>query len=227
MSGAAAIAAAKNRRGRTEPAPKSQTSSKFPAPIQTKPANTCSRTDSSCAVPNKKNTSSAPAPASAPLLAVNQESLQITGPMHPIQILTLHEQRMNRFDERLNKAVQDLQSSIVAPQQRLEDEAHEEYLEECFNRLDVVDAKLNMLEEVIGNLQNKLTNVQNYMIETNLAVMKLTKSVETAPSTVFTPLPSPDITAPASPTHISAAGPEPAFVPDTLDSYELDITEIN
>jgi hypothetical protein len=216
MSGAAAIAAAKNRRGKTEPAPKSgSASSRLPAPVQTRQPTACSRTD---APPNKKN-----APTPTPVAnvnanaqahnSVNKESLQITGPMHPIQILTLHEQRMNRFDERLNKALQDLQigaaDTVITSQQKLEDERNEEYFEECFSRLDTIEAKLNMLEDVIGNIQNKLTNVQNFMIETNLAVVKLNKLTEiaaaattvsiTSPPLIFTPEATTPV--PGSPMH--------------------------
>jgi hypothetical protein len=49
----------------------------------------------------------------------------------------------------------------------------EEYREECFTRIGTLESKLSMLEEVIMNLQNKLTVVQNFMMETNLEVSKL------------------------------------------------------
>ena len=44
-----------------------------------------------------------------------------------------------------------------------------------------------MLEEVIMNLQNKLTIVQNFMMETNLEVTKL-KSVQVSSTSLSSPV---------------------------------------
>ena len=186
MSGAAGIAAAKNRRSRTELVQK-------PSPIQScgaknkscpptpTPTNANARLSSSA--PSNVNTTYNPnnlgRTSSSPQLRmteptslIEQDSLKILGPMHPVEILRLHEQRMNRFDERLSQRLNDLNLNSI----QSIDETSEEYVEELFTRIDNLEQKVSMLEEVIMNIQNKLTNVQNFAIETNLVVLNLSKN---------------------------------------------------
>lgn len=179
MSGAAGIAAAKNRRSRTDLVQK-------PSPIQSCGAKNKSCPPTSTPTPTNGNarvSSSAPnnlgRTASSPQLRmaeptslIEQDSLKILGPMHPVEILRLHEQRMNRFDERLNQRLNDLNLNSI----QSIDETTEEYVEELFGRIDNLEQKISMLEEVIMNIQNKLTNVQNFAIETNLVVLNLSKN---------------------------------------------------
>jgi len=161
MSGAAGIAAAKNRRSKTE------NTVRFTPPVVT----CATKKNGTCAVPPTNKNAVPPAPvstrtsanASTPHL-VDTTTLQILGPLPPAQILKYHEQRLNRLDERLSQ---------TRPVAHDTDEANEEYREECFARIGTLESKLSMLEEVIMNLQNKLTVVQNFMIETNLEVSKL------------------------------------------------------
>lgn len=169
MSGAAGIAAAKNRRSKTE------NTVRFPQAN----ASCSSKNNGSCPMPQNKN-GMPPAALSTRSANVNNAAntakntnatnlidpttLQILGPLPPAQILKYHEQRLNRLDEQLkqtNPVVHDT------------DEADEEYREECFSRIGTLESKLSMLEEVIMNLQNKLTVAQNFMMETNLEVSKL------------------------------------------------------
>ena len=170
MSGAAGIAAAKNRRSKTENTSRFASSS----------AVSCSSNkNGACPMPQNKN-GMPPAALSTRSANVNNAAntakntnatnlidpttLQILGPLPPAQILKYHEQRLNRLDEQLkqtNPVVHDT------------DEADEEYREECFSRIGTLESKLSMLEEVIMNLQNKLTVAQNFMMETNLEVSKL------------------------------------------------------
>ena len=172
MSGAAAIAAAKNRRGRSD------NSTRFPTPT-------------SCSAPNK---SSLPAPVSTRAMPrsgsvssssakeqlaeplsnlVDPNTLQILGPMPPAQILKFHEQRLNRFDERMNQyLLQGSQAQMQVSQMQGPD-VISEVEEECFTRIGDLESKLAMLEEVIMNLQNKLTVVQNFTMESNLEISKL------------------------------------------------------
>jgi hypothetical protein len=186
MSGAAAIAAAKNRRG------KSDNSTRFPPPT-------------SCSLPNKisppgpvntrampragsvsSSTSAAKEQLAAPLSnLVDPTTLQILGPMPPAQILKYHEQRLNRFDEKMQQflaqgsQVQGQCSTVQMPISQMQvsqmqgPDVISEVEEECFSRIGDLESKLAMLEEVIMNLQNKLTVVQNFTMETNLDVSKL------------------------------------------------------
>ena len=190
MSGAAAIAAAKNRRGRSD------NSTRFPPPT-------------SCSAPNK---SSLPAPVSTRAMPrsgsvssssasiassakeqlaaslsnlVDPNTLQILGPMPPAQILKYHEQRLNRFDERMNQylaqgsqaQVQDSHMQMQVGQMQVSQiqgqDVISEVEEECFTRIGDLESKMAMLEEVIMNLQNKLTVVQNFTMESNLEISKL------------------------------------------------------
>jgi hypothetical protein len=179
MSGAAAIAAAKNRRGRSD------NSTRFPTPT-------------SCSAPNK---SSLPAPVSTRAMPrsgsvstssakeqlaeplsnlVDPNTLQILGPMPPAQILKFHEQRLNRFDERMNQyLLQGSQVQVQGSQMQVQGSQMQgpdvisEVEEECFTRIGDLESKLAMLEEVIMNLQNKLTVVQNFTMESNLEISKL------------------------------------------------------
>ena len=179
MSGAAAIAAAKNRRG------KSDNSTRFPPPT-------------SCSLPNKisppgpvntrampragsvsSSTSAAKEQLAAPLSnLVDPTTLQILGPMPPAQILKYHEQRLNRFDEKMQQFLaqgSQVQCSTVQMQvsQMQGPDVISEVEEECFSRIGDLESKLAMLEEVIMNLQNKLTVVQNFTMESNLEISKL------------------------------------------------------
>ena len=189
MSGAAAIAAAKNRRG------KSDNSTRFPPPT-------------SCSLPNKisppgpvntrampragsvsSSTSASLASAAKEQLAaplsnlVDPTTLQILGPMPPAQILKYHEQRLNRFDEKMQQFLaqgsQVQCSTVQMPISQMQvsqmqgPDVISEVEEECFSRIGDLESKLAMLEEVIMNLQNKLTVVQNFTMETNLDVSKL------------------------------------------------------
>ena len=164
MSGAAGIAAAKNRRSKTE------NTVRFPQAN----ASCSSKNNGSCPMPQNKN---AMPPASVSTRnftnatkstndnnLVDPNTLQILGPLPPAQILKYHEQRLNRLDEQLKQ---------TNPLVHDTDADDEEYREECFARIGTLESKVSMLEEVIMNLQNKLTVAQNFMMETNLEVSKL------------------------------------------------------
>ena len=84
MSGAAGIAAAKNRRSKPDP--------------NQKPIISCSSKTGSCPLPPGSKT-----PSSKAANVVDTESLQITGPMPLMQVLKVHEQRLNKIDEKLNQ----------------------------------------------------------------------------------------------------------------------------
>ena len=151
MSGAAAIAAAKNRRGR-------ETFSRF-----SEPAITCSTVNNKSSKPsqqvqNKTVSSTQPTTQSN----LDQENLRILGPMNPIQIIQIHEKRMNLIDEKI-KNMNTNNDSNNKPQ--IIDNANAD-------RIQVLEEKIYIMEQVIMNLQLTLTNVQNFAIETNLELSK-------------------------------------------------------
>jgi hypothetical protein len=170
MSGAAAIAAAKNRRGKSDPNQK-----QLPPPIS------CGKNgNGSCPPQNKSgqisNSSKSVTASQKPSELVDPTSLQILGPMPPVQILRLHEQRLNKFDERLN------QLSTFTPSCQTDCQPiasiDESELDDCFTRIETLESKLSMLEEVIITLQNKLTIAQNFAMETNMSMTALIKKQE-------------------------------------------------
>ena len=174
MSGAAAISAAKNRRSK-------EINQKPISQAQQKRTNSCSSSSGSCSPqkPNNialkvtetvnKNKDSLAMSMSMPVT----DNLQITGPMHPVKILQLHEQRLNLFDSRITtlSSVLDKCSGMTMQTEPDADESSS-CLDEIFMRVDSLESKLTMLEDVIMNIQNKLTVVQNFTIETNLIVAK-------------------------------------------------------
>ena len=168
MSGAAGIAAAKNRRGRNDPNQK-----QLPPPIS------CGKNGNGSCPPQKTVQSKSIVAPQTPKDLVNPASLQILGPMPPVQILRLHEQRLNKFDERLSQLTQvtsGCQAGGCTQTQQSEEDGAD--LDDCFTRLETLESKLGMLEEVIMTLQNKLTIAQNFAMETNMSMMALVKKQE-------------------------------------------------
>ena len=164
MSGAAGIAAAKNRRTKADP--------------NQKPIISCStKTGGACPMPqqNSKGQQLQPQSSKSP---INSESLQITGPMPLVQVLAIHEQRLNKIDEEL-KQVSSLSKnslpSVSSQPSNQSVECNAECNAECYDRIETLEEKIRILEEVIMNLQITITNVQSFSIETNLSLMKLQK----------------------------------------------------
>ena len=193
MSGAAGIAAAKNRRTKPEP--------------NQKPIISCSsKSGSSCPLPPGSKTPVNKSAATPSLF--NEESLQITGPMTITQILKVHEQRLNKIDEKLNKQTSLLQKSAVVPQAVIPACPSQEAQScdaECYDRISALEEKVNMLEEVIMNLQLTLTNVQSFAMETSLAMLKLQNQVTAVPYTTPVPAtPVPATPVPATPVDLPA-----------------------
>ena len=155
MSGAAAIAAAKNRRGK-------ETFSRF-----SEPAITCSTVNNkpskqskpSQQIQNKTVSSTQPTTQSN----LDQENLRILGPMNPVQIMQIHEKRMNLLDEKIKNMNTNNDSKNKS--QVIDDS-------ENTSKIKVLEEKLYIMEQVIMNLQLTLTNVQNFAIETNLELSK-------------------------------------------------------
>ena len=150
MSGAAGIAAAKNRRSKPDP--------------NQQPIISCSSKSGACPLPPGKSQ------ITGKSQLVDPTSLQINGPMPFMQVLQVHEQRLNKLDDKIaniSSASYDIQQ--FAPQS-CETQACDA---ECYDRLSTLEEKVQMLEEVIMNLQLTLTNVQSFAMETSLAMMKL------------------------------------------------------
>ena len=214
MSGAASIAAAKNRRTKSDP--------------NQKPIISCSsKSGSSCPLPPGMKTSSKISP---PPTLFDEESLQIKGPMHVMQVLQVHEQRLNKIDDKINQQLKSsLTQQVCAPQQAAcvpqpvcleEGQACDA---ECYDRISALEEKIQMLEEVIMNLQLTLTNVQSFAMETSLAMMKLQNQVAA---------PAPATPAPATPAPAPAPAPAtPSFTIAVASQIEepviLSVSETN
>jgi hypothetical protein len=199
MSGAAGIAAAKNRRSKPDP--------------NQKPIISCSSLKpGSCPLPKQTNLKSNS--------VFDEESLQIRGPMPLMHVLKVHEERLNKIDEKLNRqaqvsvsqaSVSQTQASLAQTQASVtqasvtqasvtQASVSQACDEECYERISTLEEKVQMLEEVIMNLQMTLTNVQSFAMETSLAMLKLQN--QSRPTT-----PPPPTT--------TYAGPTFTFVPAT------------
>jgi hypothetical protein len=154
MSGAAGIAAAKNRRARQDPTKK--------------PIIDCNSINGSCSIQDKSKaqlqTKNIPQPIHPNIDSV---TMKITGPVPMHNILQIHEQRLNR--------IEDAAPTIRAEnfqQQRIETPFPAEYIK----KITEFEEKIHILEEVIMNLQLTITSVQGFAMETNLALMKIKKA---------------------------------------------------
>jgi hypothetical protein len=171
MSGAAGIAAAKNRRSKPDP---------NKAPIIS-----CSSKSGSCPLPTGNQTNKKVISPNA----IAENNLQITSPMHFMQVIAVHEQRLNKIDGKLNQ----MQTQDILPQSvqfnlpKAEAECVQQAClpqacdAECYERISSLEEKVQMLEEVIMNLQLTLTNVQSFAMETSLAMLKIQN--QTQPTT--------------------------------------------
>ena len=169
MSGAAGLSAAKNRRSKSDPNQK-----QLPPPISCGKNGSCPPQKQA---QNSNNSKTAILPTKVSDL-VEPNSLKILGPLPPVEILKLHEQRLNRFDERLtNLSSQCSSGQFEQPIEQLS-AIDESEIDDCFTRLEHLESKVGMLEEVIMTLQNKLTIAQNFAMETNLSMTQLVKKQE-------------------------------------------------
>jgi uncharacterized coiled-coil protein SlyX len=117
--------------------------------------------------------------------------------MHLVQVLHVHEQRLNKIDDKLNQQMQSAispQAIFTAPPECVQE--GQACDAECYDRISALEEKVQMLEEVIMNLQLTLTNVQSFAMETSLAMMKLQNQVSAAPVPA-TPVPATPV--PATP----------------------------
>jgi hypothetical protein len=197
MSGAASIAAAKNRRTKADP--------------NQKPIISCSsKSGSTCPLPPGSKTVNKI--TSTPTL-FDQESLQIKGPMHLMQVLQVHEQRLNKIDDKISRqAAISPQAVVTAPQACIQEEG-QACDAECYDRISALEEKVQMLEEVIMNLQLTLTNVQSFAMETSLAMLKLQNQVSATPVPAVVSAPATPVTTthvPATTTHVPSVESAPS-----------------
>lgn len=178
MSGAASIAAAKNRRTKPDP-------SKSPI------ISCSSLKPGSCPLPSGSKG------LQTPPRMFDEESMQITGPMHVMQVLKVHEQRLNKIDSKLIQQSVPSTPSLLPIACSLPASACQETGQcdaECYDRISTLEEKVQMLEEVIMNLQLTLTNVQSFAMETSLAMMKLQNQMTAAPTVPTVPtVPAPTV----------------------------------
>ena len=198
MSGAAGIAAAKNRRSKPDP--------------NQKPIISCSSLKpGSCPLPKQTNLKSNS--------ILDEDSLQIRGPMPLMHVLKVHEERLNKIDEKLNRQASVTQASVtqayapaVVPQASVSQASVSQACdEECYERISTLEEKVQMLEEVIMNLQMTLTNVQSFAMETSLAMLKLQNQTQ-PPSPVILDAPAPVSAAPVS------AAPVTLVISETIEN---------
>ena len=198
MSGAASIAAAKNRRSKETPRFVQSCPAKSGAacPLNAKPTNNNSqKTNNDNNAVNKM---------------VDPATLRVLGPMQPLQIIQIHEQRLNNFDKKIEelKNMTPVLNEVNTQPQLFSMEQFNNACntgacnteacntdtgmcnEACLTKFADLEEKIAILEEVVMNLQLTLANVQNFAMETNLCMMKLNNTVAPAENTAA-PAPAP------------------------------------
>jgi uncharacterized coiled-coil protein SlyX len=211
MSGAAGIAAAKNRRSKPDP--------------NQKPIVSCSSKSGNCPLPTNNTKTQSLQTRGASVL--DENSMQITGPMPLVHVLKVHEQRLNKIDEKLSQTQSQMQAASRSAQPPVMQAAVMQPAtiqaagcdQECYERLSSLEEKIHMLEEVIMNLQLTLTNVQSFAMETSLAMMKLQKQI---PAIVPATAPASPAVAPApTPTSLVVAPAPVEVTPVVVESAPL------
>jgi uncharacterized coiled-coil protein SlyX len=212
MSGAAGIAAAKNRRSKPDP--------------NQKPIVSCSSKSGNCPLPTNNTKTQSLQTRGASVL--DENSMQITGPMPLVHVLKVHEQRLNKIDEKLSQTQSQMQAASRSAQQfapvppAVMQAATIQAAgcdQECYERLSSLEEKIHMLEEVIMNLQLTLTNVQSFAMETSLAMMKLQKQI---PAIVPATAPASPAVAPApTPTSLVVAPAPVEVTPVVVESAPI------
>ena len=216
MSGAAAIAAAKNRRGRPDP-------NKKPLP----PAQTCaSKSGGACPTPLKRM-AEATAVAAEPTPV-----LKITGPTHPLIAIKIHEQRLNVLDERINIltcGVSTTTSPTTSPTTTTSTTSP--IIAEHTAKIQALEKKIKGLEEMNLKLQ-QFVNMSIHKMNASLIKLKRAEPAVTEPALVSEPaLPAlvsePALHAlvsePALPALVSE--PEPALVSESEPALHALVSE--
>ena len=207
MSGAASIAAAKNRRTKPDP--------------NLKPNISCStKSGASCPLPPGSKTVNK---SYSTQTLFDEESLQIKGPMHVMQAIQVHEQRLNKLDDKINQQLSLQQPSSFSQQLSIKEAGVQDGQAcdaECYDRISALEEKIQMLEEVIMNLQLTLTNVQSFTMETSLAMLKLQNQVSTATAVSATPVPATPVSATpvsATPITVNVTDIDPQSIPNEIN----------
>jgi len=204
MSGAAGIAAAKNRRSRADPVKKTVID--------------CNSINGTCAPKNTNQQQLQPQSRSIPMMddkLVDPISMKILGPMPTPQVLKIHEQRLNRIDEKLSQGII---TGMPIEQNVITSNTPQEHKEQ----IDLMEEKIRMLEEVIMNLQLTITNVQAFAMETNLAMMKIKRGQEETTQDIETVEVSQDVISNA----INSVEPTSLDVPHVVNNDEIVISNI-
>ena len=146
---------------------------------------------------------------------VDPISMKILGPMPTPQVLKIHEQRLNRIDEKLSQGII---TGMPIEQNVITSNTPQEHKEQ----IDLMEEKIRMLEEVIMNLQLTITNVQAFAMETNLAMMKIKRGQEETTQDIETVEVSQDVISNA----INSVEPTSLDVPHVVNNDEIVISNI-
>jgi hypothetical protein len=205
MSGAAAIAAAKNRRGRPDP-------NKKPLP----PTQTCASKSGgggggACPTPLKRTATVAAEPPTP--------VLKITGPTHPLIAIKIHEQRLNVLDERINILAQGSGGSSVSMPATTT--MPQTTIAEHTAKIQALEKKIKGLEEMNLKLQ-QFVNMSIHKMNASLIKLKraepaVSEPAVSEPAVTEPPVTEPPVTEPALVSaepalHALVSEPEPALV---------------
>jgi len=193
MSGAAAISAAKNRRGNSG-AP--------PAPVQTnvrtgQPVKNTPQQSTSASTSNSSSTSNSNA--------------DLPKPTNPMQALQLHEIRLNRNDKaylELKKTIHLLSETVNANQLQQKQPSSVQSSNndntQLYQGMTQLNERISHLEELFNHIKEDIFRVQTFAMETNLSFLKY-KSNETAKSIQLTDVPTAQVQVPTAQVQVPTA----------------------
>jgi hypothetical protein len=190
MSGAAAISAAKNRRGNSgaPPAPV-QTNVRTGQPVKNTPQQSTSASSS-----NSSSTSNSNA--------------DLPKPTNPMQALQLHEIRLNRNDKaylELEKTIHLLSETVNANQLQQKQPSSVQSSNndntQLYQGMTQLNERISHLEELFNHIKEDIFRVQTFAMETNLSFLKY-KSNETAKSIQLTDVPTAQVQVPTAQVHV-------------------------
>lgn len=156
MSGAAALAAAKNRRGRSDTPSQNQVVSKQPQ-------------QNKSAIPSPP---SRPPPQPQPQPNINVNNNEQQRSINPLHILSNHELRLNSFDKsftELQNSINHLTTLVTTKKEPVVTCTQDNSF---MNENSKLIERVSLLEEMFHHLKEDIFRVQTFAMETNLAFLK-------------------------------------------------------
>ena len=173
MSGAAALSAAKRRRGSTQPTPGPPGGSRGRGPV-------------SRPVP-QQGTPRPPAPTPMMLLQNHHERLASLESEYSKTVEELKTMKSTTENNKLNIKDDDTIMKLEAKVDFLEEQLKKPEKKESVEDIEYFKNKVNEMELQMAELKQHLLKIQNFAMETNLSLMKAKQEEKSLDDTIITP----------------------------------------